>query len=259
MKREERLLAILDVLGEAGSVEIPQIIETFGVSAATARRDLDALASRKLLSRTRGGASAQPVSYDLPLRYKREQHAAEKARIAKAAQRLVEPGTRVGLSGGTTTTAIAAEFAVREDLIDAASQLIVVTNAINIASQLAIRPHLRVVVSGGVVHARSYELVGPYSDLTLQQVALDVAFLGVNGLDSTFGPTVHDEREARVNALMASRAELAWIVADSSKIGVRAFAKMGDPAWYAGLVTDSGIDPQQRRDLEGLGWQVIVA
>ena len=56
-----------------------------------------------MLMRTRGGAVAQGVSYELPLRYKTARHASEKQRIAKAAAELVTPGTIVGLNGGTTT------------------------------------------------------------------------------------------------------------------------------------------------------------
>ena len=41
--------------------------------------------------------------------------------------------------------------------------LTVVTNALNIAAQLAMRPQIKTVVTGGDVHSRSYELVGPYS------------------------------------------------------------------------------------------------
>ena len=84
--------------------------------------------------------------------------------------------------------------------------LTVVTNAINIAAQLAMRPQIKIVVTGGVVHARSYELVGPYTDVVLESVTLDIAFIGVNGIDPVFGPTMHDEREAAVNSLMARRA-----------------------------------------------------
>ena len=73
------------------------------VSAATIRRDFDQLAEQQMLIRTRGGAVAHGVSYDLPLRYKTARHASEKQRIAKAVAGLVSPGEAVGLTGGTTT------------------------------------------------------------------------------------------------------------------------------------------------------------
>lgn len=260
MKRDERLVAILDLLADTGGVEISDVVEQFDVSPATARRDLDVLAGRQLLNRTRGGASAHSVSYDLPLRFSRENNGDAKAAIGRAVQDLIAPGSRVGLSGGTTAKAVAAELGQRTDL-DAhdGEGVTVVTSAINIAAQLVIRPHIRVVVTGGVMRARSYELVGPYSDLMLERITLDIALIGVNGIDADNGPMVDDEREARVNALMASRAEHAWVIADSSKIGVRAFATVGDIGDFTGVVTDAGIRDDDHAALTDRGLQVLIA
>ena len=69
-----------------------------------------------MLARIRGGAVAQGVTYDLPLRYKSERHPSEKQRIAAVAAALVQPGQVVGLNGGTTTTEVARALAVRADL-----------------------------------------------------------------------------------------------------------------------------------------------
>ncbi|MGC0273069.1 DeoR/GlpR family DNA-binding transcription regulator [Pseudactinotalea sp. Z1739] len=261
MNRDERLGAILDLLGQAERVQVEEIVEAFGVSPATARRDLDALAERQLVNRTRGGATAHTVAYDLPLRYKREQHAGAKAQIAAAVMDLIPVGARVGLTGGSTCTAIASELGQRADLsaTDTAPALTVVTNAVNIAAQLLIRPHLRVVITGGVVQPRSYELIGPYTDLMLNQVNLDLAFVGINGLQPGLGAMVHDDTEAQVNGLMARRADQAWLVADSSKVGVRAFATVDALSDFTGLVTDRTIREEDRRALLDAGLKVLVA
>lgn len=261
MNRAERLNAVLDLLAEAGQVEVDDIVEKLDVSAATARRDLDALASQQLLTRTRGGAIGQSVAYDLPLRYKREQHAPEKLRIAQAASALVPRGAVVGLCGGTTSTAVASVLGARPDLLEPSPEpsLTVVTNAINIAAQLVMRPQIKTVVTGGVVHARSYELAGPYSDVVLERITMDIAFIGVNAIDPVVGAMVHDEGEASVNSLMARRATRAVVVADSSKIGRKAFAALGDTELLSTLITDDGITADQRAAFEAAGVEVIVA
>ena len=261
MNRAERLNAVLDLLAESGQVEVEDIVAKLDVSAATARRDLDALASQQLLTRTRGGAVGQSVAYDLPIRYKREQHAPEKLRIAQAASALVPRGAVVGLCGGTTSTAVATVLGSRPDLMEPSPHpnLTVVTNAINIAAQLVMRPQIKTVVTGGVVHARSYELVGPYSDVVLEKITMDIAFIGVNGIDPLVGATVHDEGEASVNSLMARRATRAVVVADSSKIGRKAFATLGGPKLLTTLITDDGITAEQRSAFVEAGFEVIVA
>lgn len=257
MNRAARLTAILDLLGAQGEVSVDELVDRFGASAATTRRDLDSLAERRLLTRTHGGAVAQSVAYELPIRYKSHQRTAEKERIAAAAAALVEPGWVVGLSGGTTTTAIAAALAARDDLTTRG--ITVVTNAVNIAGQLAMRPEFKVVVTGGVIHSRSFELVGPFVEQLLAGIRLDVAFIGVNGLDATYGATTHDEAEAAVNRMMAERAERAVIVADSSKFGASAFAHVGGVEQFPLVLTDARVDAAQRAALEAAGYEVRIA
>ena len=261
MNRDERLTAVLDLLAENGQVEVEDLMTTLGVSPATARRDLDTLARQQLLTRTRGGAVGNSVAYDLPIRYRNESNADAKQRIAHAASALVHRGSVVGLCGGTTATAIATVLSTRPDLMEPSPEpsLTIVTNAVNIAAQLAVRPQFKVVVTGGVVHPRSYELVGPYSDMVLQGIALDMAFIGVNGIDPEHGASVNDESEAHVNRLMATRATRAVVVADSAKIGVRAFATVGGADIFPSFITDDGILEAQKRAFIDEGIDVIVA
>ena len=260
MTRTDRLAAILDLLADTGQIEVEDIVAKLGVSPATARRDLDSLAKQRLLSRTRGGATTGSVAYDLPSRYNRDDHAEAKNLIAEAASRLIKPGAVIGLSGGTTTTALAHVLSTREDLNTPSDRptLTVVTNAINIAAQLAVRPNIKIMVTGGILNPRSYELVGPYTDIVMQKVALDFAFIGVNGIDAEVGPTITDEGEASVNTLMARRAATSYVLADSSKVGRRAFATMaGYP--FLRLITDSGISQKDKAAFEANGTEVIVA
>lgn len=261
MNRADRLSAVLDLLAETGRVEVEQIVEHLGVSPATVRRDLDALAEQQLLTRTRGGAASQSVAYDLPLRYKNLQHREEKQAIARAASEMVSRGAVVGLCGGTTSTAIADALMSRPDIMEERQEpgLTVVTNALNIAMQLSARPQIKTVVAGGVVHPRSYEVVGSYTEAVLRSLTLDIAFIGVNGVHPVAGPTTHDEREAAVDAIMASRAATAVIVADSSKFGKRAFATIGAPALFSTIITDAGVTDEQRDWMTAAGYEVVVA
>ncbi|MBN6191323.1 DeoR/GlpR family DNA-binding transcription regulator [Microbacterium sp. K35] len=258
MKRAARLNAILDLLAASGEVTVDELVDRFGASPATTRRDLDTLAEQRLLTRTHGGAVAQTVAYELPIRYKSHLRTQEKASIAQAAADLVSPGMVVGLSGGTTTTAIAAALAAREDLA-ADGGVTVVTNAVNIAAQLATRPDIKVVVTGGVIHSRTYELVGPFVEQLLRGVRLDIAFLGVNGMDAAAGATTQDEREAAVNRMMAERARRAVVVTDGSKLGVEAFSAVGGPELFHTVITDRGAEPALVEALRTAGYVVLLA
>lgn len=258
MKRAARLHAILDLLAADGEVTVEELVERFGASPATTRRDLDSLAEQRLLTRTHGGAVAQTVAYELPLRYKSHLRTHEKESIAQTAAGLVTPGMVVGLSGGTTTTAIAAALAAREDLA-AEGGITVVTNAVNIAAQLATRPEIKVVVTGGVIHARTYELVGPFVEQLLRGVRLDLAFIGVNGMDAVAGATTQDEREAAVNRMMAERARRAIVVTDGSKLGAEAFSTIGGADLFTTVITDRGADEAALDALRAAGYTVHLA
>ncbi|WP_449407235.1 DeoR/GlpR family DNA-binding transcription regulator [Microbacterium maritypicum] len=258
MKRAARLNAILDLLAADGEVGVDDLVARFGASPATTRRDLDSLAEQRLLTRTHGGAVAQTIAYELPIRYKSHLRTQQKDSIAQTAAALVTPGMVVGLSGGTTTTAIAAALAAREDL-SSGTGITVVTNAVNIAAQLATRPDIKVVVTGGVIHSRSYELVGPFVEQLLRGIRLDIAFIGVNGMDADAGATTQDEREAAVNRMMAERATRAVVVTDSSKLGRVAFAAVGGAELFPVLLTDDGATPADLAALRAAGYEVVAA
>jgi len=135
----------------------------------------------------------------------------------------------------------------------------VVTNALNIATELAVRQSIKLVATGGVARPQSYELTGPLARSVLEQVTLDVAILGVDGIDARAGATAHHEGEASINRLMLERAATVIVVADSSKAGKRAFARICSAAEVDVLVTDSGIDAGQAAQLGEAGPRVVLA
>src|SRR4051812_17872043 len=105
--RAERMSAVLDYIVEHGSVDAAQLADELGVSGATIRRDLHALHERGLLFRPHGGAIANSVGLELPIRYKAARRQPEKRRIGLMAAKLVDDGAVVGMTGGTTGTEVA--------------------------------------------------------------------------------------------------------------------------------------------------------
>ncbi|MFJ3234967.1 DeoR/GlpR family DNA-binding transcription regulator [Streptomyces sp. NPDC086787] len=258
MARDDRWQALLELLAGRGRLEVEEAAAELSVSAATIRRDFDRLAEQRMLVRTRGGAVAHGVSYELPLRYKTARRASEKQRIAQAVAELVSPGEAVGLTGGTTTTEVARALAVRGDLASGSPALTVVTNALNIAGELAVRPQFKIVVTGGVARPQSFELVGPLADGVLAQLTVDVTVLGVVAFDVMHGAAAHDEAEAAVNRVLCERARRVVVAADSSKLGQRAFARICAAEVVNTLVTDSAADPDTVRRFEEAGVRVVT-
>jgi DeoR family transcriptional regulator of aga operon len=251
MRQAERLSSILERLSTDGSLGVTDLSSALGVSAATIRRDLQLLEGQRLLSRTHGGAVPQGVLYELPLRYKSARFQEQKLRIANEAASRVMEGWAIGLTGGTTTTEVARALVDRQHLT-------VVTNALNIASELAVRANLKLMVTGGVARPESYELVGPIAEASLAGLNLDMVFLGVDGISPEAGLTTHHEVEAHTDLALIDRARNVTVVADSSKIGIVAFARICGMSRIDELITDAEADPAALAAIEDRGVRVTT-
>jgi DeoR family transcriptional regulator of aga operon len=261
MSQQQRLNALLELVILRGSVSIQDIVDELGVSAATARRDLNSLADQRLVTRTHGGGMALGSGYELPLQYKIPRNAEAKVAIARAVAGMVNFGDVIGLNGGTTTSEVSRVLGRSEHLMDAGDEpgVTIVTNALNIAFELSVRPHVKIVVTGGVARRQSYELVGPLVSETLDELTLDLAILGVDGLSAEFGATTIHEGEATVSRQLGSVAKKVVVVADASKIGRSTFARICELSVLDTLVTDAPVPPEMGAALAEAGVEVVVA
>ena len=161
------------------------------------------------------------------------------------------PGGTCALTGGTTATEVARALADHQ-------QLTIVTNALNIASELAVRPSIKLIVTGGLARNQSYELSGPIAEASLAGINLDVAFIGVDGVDARAGCTTHQEVEAHTNGVMIARSRRVVLVADSSKIGKVTFARICEASAIDELITDTAADAAAVKALSDSGVHVTL-
>jgi DeoR family transcriptional regulator, aga operon transcriptional repressor len=238
----DRIAFILDALTTEGHVEIDALADTLHVSTATIRRDLDSLALKQLLIRTRGGAVTNSSTYDLPLQYGALRHADEKRQIARAAADRISPGSVIGLNAGTTTTEVSRALALRPDLErrNGETTLTIVTNAINIAHELTVRSQFQLLVLGGIVRPASYELIGPLAERNLAEMTLDEVILSANGLSPLSGASCNNLGEAAIGKQMIARSKHVTLVIDSSKFEVSCLATMCQLEDIDIVITDEG-------------------
>ncbi|HLR83907.1 MAG TPA: DeoR/GlpR family DNA-binding transcription regulator [Nocardioidaceae bacterium] len=258
VSRADRWRRLLDLVAERGRLGVEEAARELGVSAATIRRDFAALAEQQLATRTHGGIVATSVAYDLPARYRADSTPAHKHRVADAAAELVVPRSVVALNGGTTTTAVARALSARESLITNTEddQVTVVTNALNIATEMVLRPHLRTICVGGVARAESYELFGPYAERVLDKLRFDLLFLGVDALTVEGGAQGRHLGESGVNAEMVSRAEVVVAITTHEKLTRTALAQICPIGSIDRLITDDGADSDAVATLRAAGVEV---
>jgi DeoR family transcriptional regulator, aga operon transcriptional repressor len=250
VQRRQRRGQIVSVVVERGRVDVPSLARQFAVSPATIRRDLEALQEQRLVCRTHGGATVHAAFNDLPLSYKKTKDLQEKQRIARHAAAFLDGAQVIGTTGGTTVSQFAALLRGRDDLT-------VVTNALNIAADLVGRPGPRVLIAGGEVRVSSQESVGPSAEAFLAGCSIDVAFLGVDGVDAVAGCTNYDLEGARVNAALARRARKRIVLADATKIGRVALAQVCRLAEVDILITDRRVARAQLEPLRRQGCTVV--
>jgi len=250
---EERRRAIVDLVNRDGRVLVADLSTQFETSPVTIRKDLEILHTQGRLHRTHGGAlpAKEGALEDPTLREKEKLHRKEKMRIAAVAAQRVKEGQVVILDSGTTTTAIAR--ALRHF-----SNLTIITNAINIAAELA-GSAVEVILTGGTLRKNSFSLVGPIAEETLRRLNADILFLGVDGFDVHYGLSTPNLLEAKVNRAMMDVARMTIATCDSSKFGRRSLSLIAPPTGVQEILTDRGIPKSDLNALRKAGVTVTLA
>ena len=249
---DERKQRIVELLNLQGRLTVEELVEKLRVSAVTVRADLDSLAGTGLLMRSRGGAlKLDGLVPDYPVTIREQFQKAEKQRIAKAAAELIRPNQTILLDSGSTTLEIARRIRALK-----IHPLTIITNSLQIATELASVPQVSIVLPGGILRPNSYSMIGPYAERTLRELSADHAFLGVDGLDPSYGLCTTDILGSQVDALMIQIAREVTIVADSTKIGRRGLSVIAKISAIHRLITDRGADRRAIDEIEAHGVKV---
>ncbi|MFE9633568.1 DeoR/GlpR family DNA-binding transcription regulator [Streptomyces sp. NPDC006463] len=255
----QRRALILDAVRRDGAVRVADLVGQLGVSDMTIRRDLDALARRGAVEKVYGGAvaAAGASGHEPGFDAKADLEGAAKAAIAETAAALVEPGSVVAVSGGTTAHAVAARLL-------GVPRLTIVTNSLPVAELVreagrdpaAGAPAL--LLTGGSP-TPSAALVGPLADLAIGSLHVDLLVLGAHGVTEEAGLTTPNLMEAQTNRALVASARRVAVVVDHSKwgvVGLSGFAALDQADWF---VTDAAMPAAARAVLADTVGELLVA
>lgn len=205
---------LMNMLARRQSLSITEAARRFGVNGMTIRRDLKMLQDSGAVLRCYGGAvAAQRITFEFAFDERHRGHLAEKRRIGEAAAELLEDGQTAFLDTGTTTLEVARAI-VRRGIVCR-----IATSSLVVASELWGREQIELVLLGGQVRRGSPDLVGPGTEMMLDRLSADVAFLGSEGVDAARGSFADDTMSAQVAGRMAANAKKSVVVADHTKLG----------------------------------------
>jgi DeoR/GlpR family transcriptional regulator of sugar metabolism len=255
MLARQRHQRILDEVARAGAVKIADLVEEFGVSDMTIRRDITELAARGLVDRVHGGAARQSMAsvHEPGFATKAAQQVAAKEAIAASVATLVAEGSSLGISAGTTTHLVARK------LLDT-PELTVVTNSLPVADELHANRRIEqtVLLTGGT-RTPSDALVGPLAIAALQGIHLDLLILGVHGMSAAAGLTCPNLLETQTNRALIEASRRIVVVADHTKWGVVALQTIARLTEVDVLVTDDGLATAAREEIAGMVGELMVA
>jgi len=248
----DRRNEIIALIQRQGTVKNGELMEKFGISIETVRRDLDYLEQSGYLRRVYGGAVIRNSLKSEPEYTRRTQvQFREKNAIAAAAAAMVRPGDAVYLGVGTTVQAMVPH-------LKNTSEITVFTNALRTAVELSERHNCQAILPGGTLRAKEWTVSGTPAEENFSAYHVDKAFIGIGGI-SAFGVTDFHVEEAKIHRLMVRHAREAVVLADSAKLGFCAMVKVCALEDIDTVITDCAANPHAVKELEEAGVRVIIA
>ncbi len=251
--KEERVQRILQIIQKDGHATAGDLARDFGVSEATIRRDLSELDGRGFVRRAHGGAvvstrrAAEP-----PVIQRLAQEKECKEAIARAAAALVKDGESIFIGSGSTTSYIARHLTNY-------AHLTVVTNALNVSTDLATATNITVVVLGGMMRHEELSLIGHIAEQSLHEVTFDKVIIGIPAIDLEAGLTNDYLPEVVTDRTILNHAREVILVADHSKCGKVASAFVAPVGRVNTFITDSQAAPDFLEGIRNQGVNVIIA
>ena len=233
MNTNPRQLLLLEEVRARKSATVEQLADTLGVTLQTVRRDVQRLAESGLLARFHGGVRVPSSTVENIAHTQRQTLNAEgKARIARAVAQEVPNGCSLILNIGTTTEAIAQALMHHRGLR-------VLTNNLNVAAILSSNPDCEVIVAGGVVRTRDRGIVGEAAVDFIRQFRVDIALIGISGIEPDGSLRDYDMREVKVAQTIIEHAREVWLAADHSKFNRPAMVQLATLPQIDRLFTDA--------------------
>lgn len=249
----ERHRQILSLLSRQGRLSVSEIVQQFAISEATARRDLEFLASEGKIQRVHGGAIAiEQAPPELPILERESEQRDEKVRIGRAAASLIADKETVFLGSGTTVLEVAKNLRDRKNLT-------VITNSLPVLNVLAGLRDITVIALGGMLRDSELSFIGHITEQALAELRVDKVIIGTRGISFEYGLTNDYLQETLTDRAILRIGREVIIVADHTKVNRVSTVLLAPLSSVHAFVTDSQADKKFLQSLQKQGIRVLVA
>lgn len=248
----ERQRELSRLLERTGRLSVAQICEQFGISEATARRDLEALSEHGLIQRVHGGAVlVRQAAPEEPILRRSHEQEETKERIGRATAALVQDGETIFLGSGTTVLQVAQHLVTRN--------LTVITNSLPVINLMSEKENISLIALGGILRDSELSFIGHITEQALYEVRADKVVIGIRAISLEQGLTNDYLPETLTDRAILNAGRDTIIVADHTKCGVISTAFLAPLTSMRTLVTDTETDPDFIASLRAKGVDVIIA
>jgi len=249
----ERQNQILEHIQRSQRISILEVCDNFSVSQATARRDLESLASMGKVRRVHGGAIALvQAPPEQPILQRQDEQAQEKIRIGRTAAALVQDGETVFLGSGTTVLEVARSLRDRRNLM-------VITNSLPVINALAGIEEITVICLGGMLRDSELSFIGHITEQTLTEVRADKVFIGTRAISLEHGLTHEYLPETMTDRAILKAGQEIVVVADHTKFGRAAAVLLAPLDGIHTIVTDGQVPQEFAFAVQKKGIRLISA
>jgi DeoR/GlpR family transcriptional regulator of sugar metabolism len=253
VKFNDRQEQILKYIERNQRIGVNQLSQLFGISIATARRDLDDLANQGKIERTHGGALLiQKAPPELPVYQRQAEQAEEKARIGTAAAHLIKAGDTIFLGCGTTVLEICKHLSQIRDLT-------VYTNSLLVVNQLVNMPEIQFVVIGGEFRRTEYECHGYFAEKCLSEIFIDKVFFGIHAISLEKGMTNNYLPSLTTDRKVLETGKEIIVLADHTKFNRVSSTLVAPVTIVHKIITDDQTPNDIIHELMQKGIEVIIA
>src|SRR4030095_12112283 len=248
----ERQRQILSRLTRQGRLSVTEIVEQFSISEATARRDLESLASQGKVQRVHGGVLAiEQAPPELPILQRANEQPDDKARIGLSAANLIRDKETVFLGSGTTVLEVARNLRGRKNLT-------VITNSLPVLNVLAGADGITGISLGGMLRESEMSFIGHITEQALTEIRADKVIMGTRCLSLEHGLTNDYLQETLTDRAILKIGREVIIVADHNKVNRVATALLAPLDVMHTFVTDSQADKKFIQALKKKGINVVI-